>query len=71
MMIKLGWIKRIYENNILIKYEEELPINSRVLGVSCASHFTPSFVTVTSVLVQAAKGKCSHYFRQFTGRVES
>jgi hypothetical protein len=44
------WIKRICEKNILIKHEEELPINSRVVGVSCASHFTHSVVQTTAVL---------------------
>jgi len=50
MITQLRWIKRICEKNILIKYEEELPINSRVVGVSCASHFTHSVVQTAALL---------------------
>ena len=52
------------KKNILIKHEEELPINRRVAGVSCASHFTVSVVQTAALLPVhvPAVGKFSHYF---------
>jgi hypothetical protein len=51
--------------NILIQYEEELPINSTVVGVSCALQITHSVVQTAAALpvhVLAVQGKFSHYF---------
>jgi len=68
MITQLRWIKKIREKNILIKYED-LPINSSIVGVSCALHFTHCVVQMLQFYQQLFR-----HFREnvlkFTGRVE-
>lgn len=68
MITQLRWIKKIREKNILIKYED-LPINSSIVGVSCALHFTHSVVQMLQFYQQFRDFR--ENVLKFTGRVES